>query len=154
MSMSSVSPKTAREFTVLGAVQGVGFRPFVSNLACDLGITGTVQNNGGIVTIFAEGTQEAMDQFFHRLLLNPPKGALVLDIQSKVVMPKGYLDFQIISSGNSFEEIPVFPPDLPLCEDCLQEMQDPKNRRYGYPLISCTSCGPRYSILQQLPYDR
>lgn len=154
MSMSSVSPKTAREFTVLGAVQGVGFRPFVSNLACDLGITGTVQNNGGIVTIFAEGTQEAMDQFFHRLLFNPPKGALVLDIQSKVVMPKGYLDFQIISSGNSFEETPVFPPDLPLCEDCLQEMQDPKNRRYGYPLISCTSCGPRYSILQQLPYDR
>ena len=152
--MSMPVQKTARELTVLGAVQGIGFRPFVAGLASDLGITGTVQNNGGIVTIFAEGTQKAMEQFVHRLFSNPPPGAFVLDVQSRPVRTKGLKDFQIVPSSRLSTEIPVFPPDLPLCENCLQEMKDPKDRRYAYPLISCTSCGPRYSILEQLPYDR
>ncbi len=152
--MSTPVQKTAEEIMVLGAVQGVGFRPFVAALACELGITGTVQNNGGIVTIFAEGTQKAMERFVHRLLSNPPPGALVLDVRTKEVPAKGFADFRILPSTRCSKEIPVFPPDLPLCERCLQEMKNPKDRRYAYPLISCTSCGPRYSILECLPYDR
>ena len=112
--MSMPVQKTARELTVLGAVQGIGFRPFVAGLASDLGITGTVQNNGGIVTIFAEGTQKAMEQFVHRLFSNPPPGAFVLDVQSRPVRTKGLKDFQIVPSSRLSTEIPVFPPDLPL----------------------------------------
>ncbi len=152
--MSAPVQKTARELTVLGAVQGVGFRPFVAALACELGITGTVQNNGGIVTIFAEGTQKAMERFVHRLFSNPPTGALVLDVRTREIPAKGLADFRILPSVCRSQEIPVFPPDLPLCGRCLEEMKNPKDRRYAYPLISCTSCGPRYSILESLPYDR
>lgn len=148
------SGKTARELKILGVVQGVGFRPFVAELADSLGIAGTVQNNGGIVTILAEGTAQAMDDFIHRLSSNPPAGAQVLDIRSQEIPVRGYSGFQIIGSSHNNTEIPVFPPDLPLCEHCLQELQNQKDRRYRYPLISCTSCGPRYSILQRLPYDR
>jgi len=140
--------------TVLGIVQGVGYRPFVARLAKELSITGTVLNSGGIVRILANGTKEAMDIFIHRLKSQQPCGADVIQIQSERAPEQQFSDFKIIASTQSAQETPLIPPDLPMCETCRQELYDPKNRRYRYPFISCVACGPRYSIINTLPYDR
>lgn len=150
--------------TVKGAVQGIGYRPFTAFLAEKLHIGGTVQNCGGIVKITAEGTAEALDYFARALREEAPAGAIVLAVKRKRVSEETAEDgtvntvFRIIPSGQDREdirkELPVFPPDLAMCEDCRREMEDPKDRRYRYPLISCASCGPRFSILKAFPYDR
>ena len=141
--------------TVLGIVQGVGFRPFVARTAEELGIAGTVRNSGGIVKIIAAGEREAVDELVHRLRFQNPKGAQVTEVLCAPVecaeKPPG---FRIVESDEDRNPLPMLPPDLPVCEDCLHEMRDPKNRRYGYPFISCVACGPRYSIVKRLPYDR
>lgn len=141
--------------TVLGIVQGVGFRPFVARTAEELGIAGTVRNSGGIVKIIAAGEREAVDELVHRLRFQSPKGAQVTEVLCAPVecaeKPPG---FRIVESDEDRNPLPMLPPDLPVCKDCLHEMRDPKNRRYGYPFISCVACGPRYSIVKRLPYDR
>jgi hydrogenase maturation protein HypF len=140
--------------TVLGIVQGVGFRPFVARLAKELKITGTVRNSGGIVRILANGASEAVDSFIHRLKSQQPCGAQILRIQTEQMPEQRFEEFTIISSSFNSEETPLIPPDLPLCEACGKELYDPGNRRYRYPFISCVACGPRYSIMDTLPYDR
>lgn len=140
--------------TIFGVVQGVGYRPFVARLAEELGVRGVVMNNGGIVEITAEASKEAMDQFIHRLKSQHPPGADVTRIVCKPAPPQKFEDFRIVQSIVTSEETPLIPPDLPICEACLKELADSGDRRYRYPLISCVACGPRYSIIEELPYDR
>jgi hydrogenase maturation protein HypF len=140
--------------TVTGIVQGVGFRPFVARLAKELNITGTVMNSGGIVKIIAEGSNGAIDSFVHRLKFNQPSGADVGKIIVERVADVLFKDFSIISSDQNDDGIPLIPSDLPICDSCKSELYDSRNRRYYYPFISCVACGPRYSIIDSLPYDR
>jgi hydrogenase maturation protein HypF len=140
--------------TVLGIVQGVGYRPFTARLAKKLEITGTVLNSGGIVQIIANGKKEAVDEFVHRLKSQQPAGADVTKIQVSEIPEQNFADFKIVQSTKTTEETPIIPPDLPMCETCRQELYSPENRRYRYPFISCVACGPRYSIINTLPYDR
>ncbi len=140
--------------TVRGVVQGVGFRPFVARQASALSLTGTVCNNGGVVTIVVNGSKEAMDELVHRLSCVAPPGAVVADVQVSPAKEEAFDGFSIVSSEDSDQAAPVLPADLPVCDACLRELRDPQNRRYRYPLISCVSCGPRYSILKDIPYDR
>jgi [NiFe] hydrogenase maturation protein HypF len=139
---------------VLGVVQGVGYRPFVARLAAQLGVTGAVRNNGGVVEITASAKQQAMENFLHRLKSQQPPGADVMRVLSEPVPEQAFDGFRIIPSSADSGETPLIPPDLPLCEDCLKELETPSDRRYRYPFISCVACGPRYSILESLPYDR
>ncbi|MCR5792153.1 MAG: carbamoyltransferase HypF [Lachnospiraceae bacterium] len=152
------------EITVLGMVQGVGYRPFVARLAEEHQLTGTVINSGGIVKITASGTNEAMDSFIHRLSLFKPEGARIDHIETKILpydkeetpTDKAFKQhkFCIAKSENELESTPLIPPDLATCQKCEKELYDKDNRRYRYPFISCIACGPRYSIIEKLPYDR
>jgi hydrogenase maturation protein HypF len=143
--------------TVFGIVQGVGYRPFVAGLAEEAGVSGFVRNCGGIVEIYASGDQERVRGFVGRLRKEAPDGAFVLRVDVKPVEDKHFDGFRIAESGEKpaeFHETPLVPPDLPMCDACSRELDDPENRRYRYPFISCASCGPRYSIIRELPYDR
>lgn len=140
--------------TVLGIVQGVGYRPFVVRLAQQLEIKGTVKNCGGIVEITASGKAQAIDSFVHRLKSFPPEGAVITNVITENVQEQKFQAFTILPSSSSSEETPLIPPDLPMCETCRGELYDKANRRFRYPFISCVACGPRYSIIESLPYDR
>ena len=145
------------QITVLGVVQGVGFRPFVAECARTLSLRGSVCNSGGVVRIEAYGTKEAMEELVHRLRSCAPPAARV----DRVIVEKEREagaepeDFLIVESeAENGADLPLIPPDLPICADCLAELGNPENRRFRYPFISCTACGPRYSILEAIPYDR
>ena len=145
------------QITVLGVVQGVGFRPFVAECARTLSLRGSVCNSGGVVRIEAYGTKEAMEELVHRLRSCAPPAARV----DRVIVEKEREagaepeDFLIVESeAENGADLPLIPPDLPICADCLAELENPENRRFRYPFISCTACGPRYSILEAIPYDR
>ena len=141
---------------VYGIVQGVGFRPTVSRHATTHGIRGTVCNKGPYVEILAQGTKEQIDGFLNELKEHPPKRAAILKINTKDVTAETAVHFEIfdiIESEKTKGEIFV-SPDIAICEECKEEMFDPKNRRYLHPFINCTCCGPRLTILDSLPYDR
>ena len=141
--------------TVLGVVQGVGYRPFVARLAEELGITGTVRNSGGNVHILAQGEKDQLDLFVRTLSERKPPDAEVIQILTEPsAAADEYIDFQIVKSTGEIEYTPLLPIDLPVCRTCLQELNDPQNRRYGYSFISCVDCGPRFSIMETIPYDR
>ena len=140
--------------SVLGVVQGVGYRPFVARLAEELGIKGTVKNSGGIVEITADASKQAMDEFIHRLKSQQPSGANIIRIVTKLLAVQKFDDFRIVPSAQNNGVTPLIPPDLPICEECRKELASPADRRYRYPFISCVACGPRYSIINSLPYDR
>lgn len=145
------------EITILGVVQGVGYRPFVAALAEQLHIRGSVRNSGGVVRIDAFGDAEAMDNFICRLRSYAPPAARVDRVQAVPVNEDGTPpgDFGIVESeAENGADLPLLPADLPLCEACLEEMRNPEDRRYRYPFISCVNCGPRYSITEEVPYDR
>ncbi len=142
---------------VTGAVQGIGFRPFVAGLAEELHIAGDVRNAGGIVRIRAWAGESVIREFAQRLKSDAPYGAIILDVDiRRETAPEPQPEsFRIITSTQEdFGSLPVFVPDLGICPECLREMKDPSDRRYRYPLISCVSCGPRWSILDSFPYDR
>ena len=153
---------------VTGAVQGIGYRPFVAKLATEYKLEGEVKNLGGIVEIIVIGESGSINEFCERLKNDCPPGGIILDVLLKElgdnVEPDGLYDrsgsfdgkFVITKSGDDKEicDLPVFPPDIAICDKCRSELVDTSDRRYNYPLISCTSCGPRYSILKNLPYDR
>lgn len=145
------------EITILGVVQGVGYRPFVAALAEQLHIGGSVRNSGGVVRIEAFGDAEAMDDFICRLRSYAPPSARVDRVRAEKAGGEGPYpsDFRIVESeAENGADLPLLPPDLPVCEECLSEMKKPGDRRYRYPFISCVNCGPRYSILEAVPYDR
>ncbi len=144
----------ALRIEIRGVVQGVGFRPFVFRAAGDHAIMGWVRNDSQGVCIHAEGTPDQLNAFLETLRRQPPAAAR---IDSVVTMPTGsedLCDFQIVASDASMAARAGISPDLPLCGDCRRELFDPANRRYQYPYINCTACGPRYSIIRALPYDR
>jgi len=144
----------ACRWCVAGRVQGVGFRPFVYRLAQRFGLTGQVQNLAGQVLIEAEGATAALDAFAVALISEaPPLARPVIDSQERIAL-RGLTQFDIISSSTDAHADIHVPPDYFMCEDCRRELQDSRDRRYRYPFINCTQCGPRYTLITRLPYDR
>ncbi|MFV2069512.1 MAG: carbamoyltransferase HypF [Pirellulales bacterium] len=144
----------ARRITIRGIVQGVGFRPFVFHEATDLGLCGWVINGEAGVEIHAEGSDASLDTLIATLRCRSPAAAEVAEVTVRRVDPSGCADFQIRESRRDATPTVMISPDLPLCNACRREMFDPNDRRYHYPYINCTDCGPRYSIVRELPYDR
>lgn len=138
---------------VKGIVQGVGFRPFVFRLAHELGLAGWVRNTPAGVVIEAEGPPTAVSVLLERLEREAPPLAVIGSIQREDLPLAGETGFAILASGCG-ESLAEIAPDGEVCPDCLRELFDPVNRRYRYPFINCTNCGPRYSIITGIPYDR
>ena len=152
------SGKVIRVFDLTGIVQGVGLRPTVFLLAEEAGLCGWVQNRTGVVRLRLEGYAQAIEAFMRRLPQALPPNAR-LDTVSEIeadVLPEGggAGDFKILPSSMSGHPTVVIPADLAMCEVCRAEIQDPHNRRYGYPFTTCTRCGPRYTVVESMPYDR
>ena len=146
--------KTRIRAKVLGRVQGVGFRPTVYRYATQFGLCGFVCNGPEGVTIEVEGEDLKIGAFFQQLVSIPPKQAVIAEVQKEVCPEKGYERFEVVESepmGNATVHI---PPDLATCDDCLRDVLDPRNRRKGYAFTNCTNCGPRFTIIRDLPYDR
>ena len=144
----------ARDIVVSGRVQGVGYRPFVYVTAHDLGIQGTVLNGSGRVFIHAEGSPGQLDRLEHALVHSAPPLARPQLVSSEPAEVSGAEDFLILASDSSSESEIHVPPDLYTCDDCVEELTKPQERRHGYPFINCTQCGPRYTIITAMPYDR
>ena len=141
-------------FKIFGIVQGVGFRPFVSRTANALGITGDVCNKGSYVEVRAQGTKDALQDFRKKLEKEPPERAVILKIlQDSTEKAPLFHDFQIIESAHESGDVFV-SPDIAICPKCQTELFDKNDRRYLHPFINCTSCGPRLTILDAMPYDR
>ena len=146
--------EVTKQIRVYGIVQGVGFRPTVSRHAATHQIRGSVSNKGPYVEIFAQGPEEAVDGFISDIENKPPKRAAILKMNIEPVEEaEDFPEFAIIESEKTKGEIFV-SPDIAICDECKEEMFDPKNRRYLHPFINCTCCGPRLTILDALPYDR
>lgn len=137
-----------------GIVQGVGMRPFVYRLAKELGLCGWVRNSTIGVEIEVEGEESALESMRSRILTESPPQSSIDYCQTVCLQPVGYTDFQILQSRASAPLNVMLTPDLATCSECIAEMLDPNNRRYLHPFITCTNCGPRYSIITGLPYDR
>ncbi len=136
---------------VKGIVQGVGFRPYVYNLARSLGLCGYVTNTSDGVTIEVEG--DGIESFINRLPLEAPPLSKIVGLYVTPLPFKGLEGFRIIESSDN-GRFTLVSPDVSICDDCLKELFDPNDRRYLYPFINCTNCGPRYSIITAVPYDR
>ncbi len=142
------------EITVRGIVQGVGFRPFVYRLANALGIRGAVMNTSEGVRIAARGDEASLDAFLREIRENPPPLASIHSVEEKEGDAVSLDGFVIRQSETSSHRSAFVSPDIALCDDCLSELLDPRDFRYGYPFITCTNCGPRFSITDDIPYDR
>lgn len=138
---------------VYGIVQGVGFRPLVYRAAKQYGIKGTVRNVGGYVEIVAQSEEAVLGRFLSDLTENKRGGYEIIKMEAEELPFRKFKDFLIIKSESS-AEILVIPPDLPVCPECMRELSQASDRRYQNPFISCMSCGPRYTIMEDLPYDR
>lgn len=138
---------------VYGIVQGVGFRPFVSREASDLGLCGTVANKGSYVEIHAQGSEKAVDELKKALESRPPERSVIMEIISAHLDEPPFDSFEIIDSEKEKGDIFV-SPDIAVCEKCKGELFDKTNRRYLHPFINCTQCGPRLTIMDSMPYDR
>ncbi len=139
---------------IRGAVQGVGFRPFVYRLATELGLPGWVNNSSQGVLIEVEGQREALESFLLRIEPERPPRASIQSLESSFLNPVGYNSFEIVHSDESGEKTVFVLPDIATCTDCLREIFTPSDRRYHYPFTNCTNCGPRFTIIEALPYDR
>ncbi len=138
---------------IYGIVQAVGFRPFVSRTALSLGLRGSVANRGSFVEVFLQGGEEAKKEFLKAVENDPPPRSAILRIDHKEVEMERKENFEIIESSREKGDIFV-SPDIATCPECSKELYDPKDRRYLHPFINCTSCGPRLTILESMPYDR
>ena len=135
-----------------GIVQGVGFRPYVYRLATDLGLTGHVRNLGNVVEIIVEGDRTS--DFVERLPKELPPIAKIDSMEVSEIDVENHSDFEIIESGDAYSGVSVIPPDIAICDKCLEEIRNPKDRRYKYPFNACTDCGPRFTVIESVPYDR
>jgi hydrogenase maturation protein HypF len=142
-----------KKLRVSGVVQGVGFRPFVYRLAQKHNLTGFVQNTSSNVALEIEGTAEALDAFLHDLTTETPALACLREIIAEDALPLGEQQFSS-ESYDSGATATVIPPDVALCRDCSAEISKPDDRRYLYPFTNCTNCGPRFTIIKNVPYDR
>jgi len=139
---------------VRGAVQGVGFRPFVFRLAEELGLAGWVMNSTEGVLIEVEGDDRRIESLLARLREEPPPRAHIQSLEHSLLDPVGYTSFEIRESDPTGSKIVPVLPDIATCPECLDEIFDARNRRHNYPFTNCTNCGPRFSIIEALPYDR
>lgn len=140
--------------TIRGRVQGVGFRPTVYRHAVEAGLTGSVRNAPAGVIVEVEGPTDRIDAFFERLRTAPPPQARIEHVEAAEIPCEQSTAFQIVVSQRSGDPLVGMPPDLATCEDCRRELLDPADRRHRYPFINCTNCGPRFTIVTELPYDR
>jgi hydrogenase maturation protein HypF len=152
-SVVAVAPVRHR-IRVTGVVQGVGFRPFLHRLAHDLELTGQVRNQSDGVYVEVEGEAEAILRFEHRLVDEAPPLAAVHGVEVVEITTVGDRTFEICDSAEGGAGRTFVSPDVAVCDDCLAEMFDPANRRFRYPFVNCTNCGPRFTITIRLPYDR
>ncbi len=144
----------ARSIQVRGVVQGVGFRPFVFRLAQANSLAGWVLNEEHGVDIHLEGAESALDAFLHGLSNHPPPAAQITAIEMRPCDAAGFQEFTIRETTRTGQPTVRISPDLPICEECLAELRHPADPRFGYPYINCTNCGPRYTVIERLPYDR
>ncbi len=150
----TAAPRQRRRIVVHGVVQGVGFRPFVARVAAELDLTGHCGNDQASVFIEAEGSAEALAELVRRLHEDAPPMARVEDVQAQPLAPRGDSTFAIVPSRTRLGVRTLVSPDVGTCRDCRAEMADPQDRRFRHPFITCTNCGPRFTIIQDLPYDR
>lgn len=143
-----------RHVFINGIVQGVGFRPFVYNLAVDAGLTGYVTNTTAGVEIEIEGSQPVVGHFLSQLQTKAPPLSVITNIESESMRLNGDTAFVIQPSEGSESVATLISPDVAVCDNCLTELFDPNDRRHRYPFINCTNCGPRYTIIENIPYDR
>ncbi|MGW0176459.1 carbamoyltransferase HypF [Rhodococcus sp. NPDC003322] len=143
-----------RRLTVRGVVQGVGFRPFVAGLARELRLGGYCGNDDGGVFLEIEGDAADLDEFARRLRDDAPPLALLAEVTGAARPPRGERDFRIVDSHRTDGARTLIPPDVATCADCLRELHDPTDRRHRHPFVNCTNCGPRYTVITDLPYDR
>jgi hydrogenase maturation protein HypF len=141
-------------FTVRGVVQGVGFRPFVYQLAVSLGLSGWVLNSSRGVVIEVEGESANLSEFGRRLVAEAPPLSQIHSLEAEQIPPIGEVGFAIRESREQDVPSPVIPADVAICSACAAEMDNPTDRRHNYPFINCTDCGPRFTIIEGIPYDR
>ena len=143
-----------RRLTINGIVQGVGFRPFIYSLARDIGLVGSVYNTSDGVKVEIQGSLSQLDQFESRLRPEAPPLSTITSVEVENATALDDTDFSIIASHDNASVSTLISPDVALCDDCKRELFDNNNRRYRYPFINCTNCGPRYTIIENIPYDR
>ncbi|MFH1005668.1 MAG: acylphosphatase [Bacteroidota bacterium] len=141
------------QIKVSGLVQGVGFRPFVYRIASKHALVGCVENRNDGVIIIVEGNEKQIDAFSHDLLIAAPTASSIISIEKNEISNIGFTRFEIIRSNNAGNEITEISPDIAVCEECLLDL-DLQPHRFNYPFINCTNCGPRFTIINNLPYDR
>jgi hydrogenase maturation protein HypF len=146
--------KQRLRIVIRGAVQGVGFRPFVYRLATEMGLAGWVNNSSQGVFIEAEGNSESLQRFLFRIQSEKPSISFIQSLESSYLDLVGFQSFEVRQSDESGAKTTLIMPDIATCPECLSEIIDSTNRRYRYPFTNCTNCGPRYSIIEALPYDR
>ncbi|MDO5827226.1 MAG: carbamoyltransferase HypF [Methanobrevibacter sp.] len=148
-----------KQILVEGIVQGVGFRPFVYRIATEASLNGYVRNLGNVVEIILQGSHQDMEEFLFNLQNKLPPIAKINNIETRDLKEEDekyddYSDFVIRESADDFAGTSVIPPDVAICDNCLKEINDPHNRRYKYPFNACTDCGPRFTVIEKVPYDR
>jgi hydrogenase maturation protein HypF len=146
--------KTRVQAKIVGRVQGVGFRPTVYRYATELGLAGFVRNDPQGVILEVEGEPENVSAFLDHLQAAPPPQAIITSVETHSQTPRGDNKFEVVESEATGSAEVHISPDLATCDDCLREMNDPQDRRHNYPFINCTNCGPRFTIIRDLPYDR
>jgi len=152
--MADTLPALRLRVEIRGAVQGVGFRPFVHMLATRFALKGWVNNSSQGVFIEVEGAHDTLQMFLRCLEDEKPPLSFIQSIESRWLEPWGFKKFEIRSSEEKGEKSALVLPDIATCPDCLREINDPTNRRHRYPFTNCTHCGPRFSIIESIPYDR
>ena len=149
----ALAVSAAKRVHVGGLVQGVGFRPFVHRLALRHHLAGWVLNTSGSVEIHVEGDTAALDRFIDELRRESPVLAQIETLRTEDVVAEGLASFEVRASASGDQRLPV-SPDVAICTACARELSDPLNRRYRYPFITCTDCGPRFTVIESMPYDR
>ncbi len=144
----------AYEVKIKGIVQGVGFRPTVHRLVLKHKLKGTIRNTSSGVTMELEGEREKLNLFLEDLPKEAPPLAVMEEIRTREIAEQGFAGFRILASEREHERNTLISPDISICPDCLRELQDPGDRRYRFPFINCTNCGPRFTIIEDVPYDR
>ncbi|MDO4176753.1 MAG: carbamoyltransferase HypF [Bacillota bacterium] len=152
--MNTITTITTTKIKLWGIVQGVGFRPFVAKVADRLGMKGEVLNIGGLVEITVSDTPERIQTFIDTLVSEKPEPAEIVHIKCTPLEYREFDGFEIIRSGEGDDEAAMIPADLAICPHCFEELYDESNPRYQHPFISCMICGPRYTIIDRIPYDR
>ena len=146
--------KSRYKVTIQGIVQGVGFRPFIYQQALARRLTGYVTNTSHGVELEVEGEETVLDDFLRTVREEAPPLSRITSLQFQLLSPQGDSEFTILKSMAQETRSALISPDVAVCPDCLRELRDPRDRRYRYPFINCTNCGPRYTIIKDIPYDR